>query len=230
MKKVLMIAAVALFVGSVAQAQDIYKQTGGEQNIEFLFAPLGSSPIGINGIKYRKFTSATTAWRAEVFLGFNSSTDITVGGVDDDIELKTTNSDFSISIAPGIEKHFPGTDRLSPYVGGVVLVGFGRTATGNEVIVNADEDIENLVSSNGNITLGANAIIGVDYYFADNIYVGAELGFGVAFTSELDSKTENIVFDDNLIDYEIETEEVPNGNSFGIGPNVVAQIRVGFLF
>ena len=61
MKKVLIIAAAALFIGSTASAQDVMKQTGGEQNLEFLFSPLGGSPIGINGIKYRKFTSATTA-------------------------------------------------------------------------------------------------------------------------------------------------------------------------
>ncbi len=225
-----MIAAAAIFTGSFANAQDIYKQTGGEQNIEFLFAPLGGSPIGINGIRYRKFTSATTAYRAEVFLGYNSQTTISTGnGSDGNIDLKTTNSEFDISIAPGIERHFPGTDRLSPYVGGVVLVGFGRSGTSREAIVlNTAEDIETLKASNGSITFGANAVCGMDYYFADNIYIGAELGFGIAFTSELDSKSDAIVY--RVDGYDVVTSEVPNGSSFGIGPNVVAQIRVGFLF
>src|SRR5690606_8222480 len=116
MKKVLIIAAAALFIGTTANAQEVMKQTGGEQNLEVLFAPLGGSPIGINGIKYRKFTDATTAYRATVFLGFGSSTTKTLGGGSDGKgELKTTNSNFNISIQPGIEKHFVGTDRLSPY-------------------------------------------------------------------------------------------------------------------
>ena len=96
MKKILIIAAAALFIGSTASAQDVMKQTGGEQNLEFLFAPLGGSPIGINGIKYRSFTSATTAWRASVFLGLNSETDKMMGGTEGETELKTTSSCYGM--------------------------------------------------------------------------------------------------------------------------------------
>lgn len=221
MKKIFLLAAAALLIGSTANAQDVFKQQGGEQNIEFLFAPLGGSPIGINGVKYRKFTSATTAWRATVFLGFNSATDIMLGGDDGTTELKMNMSEFNIQIAPGIERHFPGTDRLSPYYGAEALIGFMNTREKEEFLVG--DDIEEGTVKNGSLTLGANAICGVDYYFHDNIYIGAELGFGLQFTTDFDTVEESTAEGS-------ETTETPNGNSFGIGPNVVGQIRAGFLF
>lgn len=221
MKKYLLMAVAALLIGSTANAQDVFKQQGGEQNIEFLFAPLGGSPIGINGIKYRKFTSATTAFRATVFLGFTSETDIMLADDADQTELKMNMSEFNISIAPGIERHFPGTDRLSPYYGAEALIGFSNMRQKDEVLVG--EDVEENTTKDGSLTLGANAICGVDYYFHDNIYIGAELGFGLQFTTDFDTVSESTIEGSDTI-------ETPNGNSFGIGPNVVGQIRAGFLF
>lgn len=221
MKKLYFLVATALLIGTAANAQDVYKQQGGEKNIEFLFAPLGGSPIGINGIKYRQFNDATTALRATVFLGFNSDTDIMLAENEDQDELKMTDSEINISIAPGIEQHFAGTDRLSPYIGGEAIIAFMRMSEKDEILVG--DDIEEVTTRDGALTFGVNGICGVDYYFADNIYLGGELGFGIQFTTEFDTVTESTVEG-------AEDVETPNGNSFGIGPNVVGQIRAGFLF
>jgi hypothetical protein len=227
MKKLFLMAAAALLIGSAATAQDVYKQQGGEQNIEFLFAPLGGSPIGINGIKYRQFTSATTAFRATVFVGFNSDKDIMMGFQDgEDIELESVMSEFNISLAPGLEWHFAGTDKLSPYYGAEALIAFSRMtdrSEGQPGLEFGEDQVVETTTKDGSLTFGVNGICGVDYYFADNIYIGGELGFGLQFTSEFDTVTES--------DAEgAEDVETPNGNSFGIGPNVVGQIRAGFLF
>ena len=221
MKKLYFLVATVLLIGTAVNAQDVYKQQGGEKNIEFLFAPLGGSPIGINGIKYRQFNDATTAFRATVFLGFNSDTEIMLAENEDQDELKMTDSEINISIAPGIEKHFAGTDRLSPYIGGEAIIAFMRMSEKDEILVG--DDIEEVTTRDGSLTFGVNGICGVDYYFADNIYVGGELGFGLQFTTEFDTVTESTVEG-------AEDVETPNGNSFGIGPNVVGQIRAGFLF
>jgi opacity protein-like surface antigen len=217
----LLIAALALTSAVALNAQDVYKQTGGEQNLEFQFAPLGGSPIGIAGIKYRKFTDANTAMRAEVFLGFGSTTDVMLAGDPDNTELNEVNSNFDISIAAGIEKHWTGTDRLSPYYGGVVSLGYGRT--GNKTEFLAGTDVEENTTRDGSLTIGLNAIAGMDFYFADNIYLGAELGFGLAFTTLFDTVSETSVEG-------VDAVETPNGSSFNIGPNVLPRIRLGFLF
>jgi opacity protein-like surface antigen len=226
MKKLFLVAAAAAFMASAAQAQDVYKQTGGESNLEFLFTPLGGSPIGINGIKYRKFTSATTALRATVFVGFNSSNDKFNGfdSTGDEVELSDKMSGFDITIAPGYEMHFAGTDRLSPYVGAEVLIGFSNSKEVSESIPEGSDDISTMTETNGSFTGGLNALAGMDYYFAHDIYIGAELGFGFAFTSDFETKTE-VEFDGNTNEG---TE--PGGSSFNIGPNVVGSLRVGFLF
>ena len=221
MKKIFLMAAAALLIGGTANAQDVFKQQGGEQNIEFLFAPLGGSPIGINGIKYRTFSDATTAFRATVFVGFSSDTDIMLAEDEDQTELKMNMSEFNISIAPGIEKHFPGTDRLSPYYGAEAVISFMRMTSTDEFL--SGDDVEEGTVKDGSLTFGANAICGVDYYFHDNIYIGGELGFGLQFMTEFDTVQESTVEGS-------ETVETPNGNSFSIGPNVVGQIRAGFLF
>lgn len=228
MKKLLVIAAAALFAGSVANAQDVMKQTGGEQNLEVLFAPLGGSPIKIGGIKYRKFTSATTAIRGTVFLGFSSDKSVDSGltPIIKDGEaingMKTTSS-FDIMIAPGIERHFVGTDRLSPYIGAEVNLGFGNETTKTE---KPNDDNTAFVDAgkvtNGSISFGATAFAGVDFYFADNIYLGTELGFGALFTSKFDQKSKPEGGD--------EFTSGPQGSSFAIKPVFVPQIRLGWLF
>jgi|SRR5690554_1010402 len=227
MKKVLIIAAAALFIGSTASAQEVMKQTGGEQNLEVLFAPLGGSPIGINGIKYRKFTSATTAIRASVFVGLESATTKTLGGGSTGKdELKTTNSRFDISIQPGIEKHFVGTDRLSPYYGAEALIGFGTRGTKRDATYGVDNSIKSIKSNSQSfLDIGVNAFAGVDFYFADNIYLGAEFGFGIGYNMQMDTKSESLDMNGDIV-----TSEGPGGSTINIGPNVVGAIRLGFLF
>jgi opacity protein-like surface antigen len=224
MKKIFLFAAAAMFIGTAANAQDVYKQTGGEQNIEVLFAPLGGSPIGINGIKYRKFTSATTAWRAEVFLGFSSSTDIRteLNSNFEPVELDDKANSFDLVLSPGLEWHLPGTDRLSPYYGAVLNIGFSRTNDKSEFL-GASDAIEEMDTKNGSLNLGLAGVGGFDFYFADNIYMGAEIGVGFGFTNEFDTVMESTVSGS-------ETVETPNGSSLNFGPIVQGSIRLGILF
>jgi hypothetical protein len=224
MKKIFLFAAAAMFIGTAANAQDVYKQTGGEQNIEVLFAPLGGSPIGINGIKYRKFTSATTAWRAEVFLGFSSATTVSTefDSNFEPVELNDKSSSFDIVLSPGLEWHLPGTDRLSPYYGAVLNIGYS-TSTDKSEFLAPNDDIEENTTKNGSLGLGLAGVGGFDFYFADNIYMGAEIGVGFGFNSDFDTVMESTVSGS-------ETVETPNGSSLNFGPIVQGSIRLGILF
>jgi opacity protein-like surface antigen len=225
MKKVLMIAVAACFIGSAANAQDVYKQTGGEGNVEVLFAPLGGNPIGINGIKYRKFTEANRAWRAEAFLGFNTSTDI-VGEFNNN-DLTDKRQSFDLELAFGIENHLPGTDRLSPYWGYEGRIGFGTNSRTTESVgFNADfeEALQEDKRSDGFFSIGAFGIAGFDYYFAHNIYLGAELGVGARFITDFDTKFESSVGSESV------SSESPNGSSLSFGPVVQGRLRLGVLF
>ena len=74
----------------------------------------------------------------------------------------------------------------------------------------------------GSFSVGANLLGGADYYFANNIYLGGEFGFGLLFNTEFDTRTEPADGD--------EVSRGPNGSSFTIAPNFVGKIRVGWLF
>src|SRR3954468_10000195 len=77
MKKILLLAFCAsLFVGTTTNAQNL-KQSGNERNLQVLFAPLGGSPISIDGISYRKFNATgNRAWRLNLFIGLTNETKV----------------------------------------------------------------------------------------------------------------------------------------------------------
>jgi hypothetical protein len=220
MKKTIALLFIAVFAVGYTYAQQ-NKQVAGSKNLEVLFAPLGGSPISLGGIKYRSFSSETSAFRVSVFVGFDSSTDVSLGGGSDGLgELNSTSSTFDFSVRPGLEKHFTGTDKLSPYIGGEVLVGFSSSTEKDEMY--ATEAFENK-TKNGSLTFGLNALAGVDYYFAQNIYLGAEFGFGFSFESMMDQKeTSTAEGAEDII--------TPKGSGINLGPTAVGQIRLGWLF
>jgi len=226
MKKVAL--AFALILGAITIADAQYKPVGGEKNLEVSLAPLGGSPISIVGIKGRSWKSETSALRMTVFLGFMNETTITQDE-DSDIdalETKDKSSSFSISVAPGIEKHMAGTDRLSPYVGAYVNIGFTSNTDKEEMQINED-DVATTTNKSGSLNLGINGVAGFDYYIAEHLYLGTEIGFGLALDSPLMNKTEYEGFDPNPDNVE---GKVDNTSSFQIGPNVIAQFRLGWLF
>ncbi len=216
---------MAVLIAYSADAQ--YKPAAGERTLEVNFAPLGGSPISIGGIKYRTFSTETSALRLGVFLGYGSTTTVTQDEDSDAdlVELKDKESSFTINLQPGIEKHFAGTERLSPYIGGVVNIGYGTTTERNEQQV-PDEEVGATITKGGNLNLGLNAIAGFDYYIANKLYLGTEIGFGLAMNKDLKKKTSY----DNIEGAEDSEGKAGTKSSFNVGPNVVGQLRLGWAF
>ena len=247
MKKTIMLVAAALLMVGGVSAQ---KQTGGEKNLEVNFAPLGGNPISIGGIKFRTFTSENSALRLNLFVG--SSSDKTVTAQEGELSFEDPTSpalyswdrSFDLTIRPGYEIHFDGTDRLSPYVGAELDLGFGNVSTEDEYwgpndVDNIGEDGNNVVwtttDKTGYFRFGINLLAGFDFYFADNIYLGGELGFGFSSMNMGDSTLE--VSDQTAYNLEFTGDpdadlpaDVENGSTFNVGPNVNGAIRLGYLF
>ena len=246
MKKIIFALTFIFGVSAVAQAQ--YKPEGGEKNIEVNFAPLGGSPVALPfGLKFRSFSANNTALRLGVFVGYDNTSTITQEeDFDDDneqiaIELSDRMSSFTIALQPGFEKHLTGTDRLSPYWGGYLNIGY----TSNTEIMEMQDfigdgtdpglQVGDTKTTTGELNLGLNLVSGVDYYFAEHIYIGAEVGFGFAMSNDLKSKetinTTELNDNGNWVDVTEENESiVGQERGFQVGPNVVAQIRAGWLF
>ena len=116
---------------------------------------------------------------------------------------KQSAADFNI----GVEKHFRGTNRLSPYVG--MDLSWGRQRSRNNVTTNASTvDIKNgyldravvydhngyinhfTLIPNGYTRFGALAVAGFDFYIAKSFFVGYEFNFGY---SRLKYRTPEVV-------------------------------------
>ena len=222
MKHILIAIALVGLVATAAQAQ---KQLGSEHNIEFSFTPLSveDAPIDASTIKYRKFLDEDKAFRLS--LTFSNNADSEVGWRDagfgfivpaiegalsseDPVspELHNTFTTFSLGLAPGIEKHFDGTDRLSPYVG--VEIGYGMLNRSYAQEYWGSNDLDNIgqlekyivwtqTLAQSATVIGLNLLSGFDFYISDALYLGAEAGLGFYSTSVKDmtvSATDLVAF------------------------------------
>lgn len=238
-KKVLLVAAIftAAFFTTEVQAQD-YKPVAGEKTVEVNFTPFGGSPISISGLKFRSFTSETSAFRLGINLAYSSTSedpqliDTDLDGENDE-ELVDKNSSFGIRLEPGIEKHFAGTERLSPYIGGVATIGFSKTTITDENYGDADltdTSVEGEVyedkTKDGSLDLGVRLVLGADWYFTEKMYLGVEVGYGVLYSSKNDTKYEYGV----TIDPDNRPEDAPRGSDLKIGPTFNSALRLGYAF
>ena len=105
--------------------------------------------FGRDGSSIKTTVPASTTTVTDPITGVITTTNIPAS------EVTTKNSIMNFGLAA--EYHLPGTDRMSPYF----TAGF-----------NAGKDSRNDFS-----TFGLNVGAGIDYYIAENIYVGLELGF-----------------------------------------------------
>ena len=163
MKKIILTVA-GVFALSFANAQSYTKPAAGDMQLEVTFTPnLSSDAMFANptfygteaaGIRLRKFSSSTKALRLTGHLSYNDS------GVDG------TESAMALAASVGIENHMKGTDRLSTFWGyeGTLLYAKNELKTTT-------------------IAVGAQLFTGCDYYIMPNVYLGAEVNFGLSVAS-----------------------------------------------
>ncbi len=141
------------------------------------------------------------------FPGF--SMDTLIRGLNPELQNVTKTSSFTIN--PGFEKHFTGTDRLSPYLGfeiyfsrskstftkdtlveGNFASGVRYDTVGTSQTYSAPWTTFSLTEKSGSKTFGVNLIAGMDYYFTKNLSLGVEFGFGFYSTKYDDFESEYV--------------------------------------
>ena len=195
MKKTLLTLSFAA-IGLFAFAQ---KPAAGDKTAEaVLFLQTGTSPIsyGLNNslgtvpeLRLRYFLASDMAARVRIGFGMSSATDkVSDGGITTPViaEIKTS-SGFALMLAPGIEKHFAGTAKLSPYVGAELPIGLvggttvdvsnANVASPTPFSVKTGETYKSVTGSK--FMIGLNLVLGADYYVTDGLYVGGEMGLGI---------------------------------------------------
>jgi hypothetical protein len=239
MKKSIFTLAV-LAAATIASAQD-FKPAAGQKTLEFNFAPLGGSPLSISGIQFRSFSSEKSAIRANIFVGFSNHKEVTNPAItgpagSNATETTTKTSSLEIGLTPGIEKHMEGTDRLSPYMGLLLDLGFKSYKKTEEArfanSTTGDQDsivtTETKGGSNGWLRVGLLVPIGFDWYFTKKLYMGAEMGIGVGFTK---GATEKITQDPAVTPAPtVKVDDQKGDTDINFGPTVNGKIRLGWVF
>ncbi|MRM82585.1 hypothetical protein [Riemerella anatipestifer] len=248
MKKLFLVGAVALF-GAV-NAQE-YKPGTGDVTTEFgLKGGLGDTKVELPGsnayFKARYFKTDNIAYRATLSLGTTSNTkDVdSYSAEGTDLEKHTTGKDKTSStgflLGFGLEKHFKGTERLSPYVGGEFLLGYNSQKVSSErTTVNSGANTTAYKGSSDSSTKGPNTfsfgvrgVFGADYYFTKRVFLGVEAGLSLMYGSEGKTTTtsSHTATSGGTTTSKSYTSELPGGSSFNITPSVVTGIRLGYAF
>lgn len=192
-KLILSLAFVA--AGAVAFAQ---KPAGGDKTAEVSFTGFGLNSFNYTTpeLRFRYFMSEKMALRLRLSLGSTSVTNkenvVTGGTTTIEVEQKISNG-FMLNFTPGIEMHFEGTAKLSPYYGAQLNIGLGgggtteyTNATGGTSGAFTGVAAGNKASTTmGSVFgFGLSTFMGADYYITDAIFVGGEFGLGLfAMTS-----------------------------------------------
>lgn len=228
MKKILAVTAVLLLTVNMLFAQSAgtdFKATSGV-TMDVNFTPFnGNSVIGIDALTARYFLSPNTALRMGLHLDYyHDKYDNEKTGND---KLIAQSSTFLIGIHPGIEQHFEGTDRLSPYIGAeLILDMFTSKASaemGNDVYeIKGATDYNGDYENRAYTEIGIGAVAGADFYFARHIYLGAEIGYGFSYYNY--GKVEET--DNNV------TTELTEGKRFDmvLGSHAKGALKLGWKF
>lgn len=251
MKKMLFtvaLAMVTLYASAQESENSDFKPTKGSFATELNFNPFkGNLSFNnvLNQIKGRYFLSPQLALR----LGFNVNTlDSTqnygtpYGPQASFTNDKRTSTSFGLNI--GIEKHFKGTKRLSPYIGADAF--WGTKSAKQETSTNANTTtVKNgwietqiiqtntppyyystitRISEGAYTRFGISAVAGFDFYMAKNFFLGYEFNLGY---SKTDYKTPEIT----TTGQSATTPNFYSNNSTGkFGTTLMNGIRIGYVF
>ena len=229
LKKTIFAAAFCLATGFSSFAQDVtvtssgtaggggIKPTTGEVTAEVQLNLTGNfDTVRLNQLRGRYFLSPTTALRASFTLDSYSDT-----------ENDRTRKSTYVVIAPGIEKHFAGTERLSPYVGAELQLSKHFASYESEFIEidgawNVGGNNNEYMNGRNYFGVGLGLVAGADYYFAKHVYLGVEFGYGLTYQTYGDVE----VRETNGRNYTIDKDQ----NSFRLGSSVNSGLRLGFVF
>jgi len=169
-----------------------FKPKKGSFCLEVQFKPLGdiviqSNPnsigIGSAGISAKCFASKKSELRIDLLFGFsqNTYTLLPPDSIEGTKEI-TRNPTTAFGLNLGFNRHFNGTERISPYIG--FLLGFGVDIT--KVMIDNLGFTAGNNSSTTTRTFGMNFIIptGFNWYIVNGLYLGAEVGLGLSFEKD----------------------------------------------
>ena len=137
-----------------------------------------------------------------------------------------TTKDRLTWISLGGSYHFSQMDRLSPYVALDVMIGSGSTKVdGVDTDGSSYDPGRSFTSTEKQSGLGLNIAGGFDYYFAENVFIGAEVGLMFLSVKDKGAETSSTVGSTTTT-----ATTLPLGTSSSFANSATAAIRLGWRF
>jgi hypothetical protein len=215
------LAAAAVCLGSAAYAQ---KPTAGSVTTEVnLNLTTGNTTDLIGGgLSFRYFLNETGALTLGFGILSDKSEETFTENPDGTGSTGTqTISTSTIVFRPGYQKHFAGSDKVSPYIGVELPIALNSE---KEEWSNFDgtayADGISAEVTGGSTSFCLNLVGGADYWFTDGMYVGVQVAWGYSSTKQKDTE---VTFDGD-------TTTTPGGKSGGLSAGTTGGLRFGFKF
>jgi hypothetical protein len=202
MKKILIAVIpllLMLFTVQTADAQSLPEP--GDRTFEITTAPFSNNPVSFNELRLRSFQSEDRALRIRGILEYARNR----------FNDENYDSEFFISLAPGLEWHLAQHERISLFYGAELPISYFTTREHRGDVTNKN------VSGGESFGIGLNALAGVDLHFLNSFYTGVEVRYGIRYRSGLDA--------------EVNGETVDNDSSVFIFTNsALPRFRLGVKF
>jgi outer membrane protein W len=222
---------LAILVGAIALTGSTFAQKATAETPFSLEGQVGfdASTLSFSApaIRFRYFVKDNIAARVTFGMSKSSETfnyfeneDVNTGASGTEI-----NKDGGWAASIGGEYHFAGTDRLSPYGGLDIVLGGGKSTNewSNYDGAGYNADYKRSIEAKYS-TFGVNLVAGTDYYFAENFYLGLELGLG--FQSMTDKAGTDVTTVGGVSNNATSNE----GKASMMGNNFISNFRLGWRF
>ena len=229
MKKVLLTLAVGLSLGYTAYAQ---KPESGNDKFS-LEGQIGASFGGGSNLfsaptlKGRFFFKDNMAIRLGVGMNFSKVSQDYYENADGTGGVGTIEISSALyTLKPGFEYHMGSYEKFSPYVGAEITIGLGSDKTERTNVGpfgSYDSDYSETAESSL-FNYQTNVLAGMDYYFAKNVYFGAEFGIGYSLSS---NKGEERTITTGGV---TTIEKGGDRSTAGFANNAVGGLRLGWRF
>jgi hypothetical protein len=211
-----------------------FKPKKGSFCLEVQFKPLGdiviqSNPnsigLGSAGITAKCFASKKSELRIDLLFGHSKDKEKTPVPPDNSEgkEKITTNTSTAFGLNLGFNRHFNGTERISPYIG--FLLGFSMSDSTIKIDnynFTADDYSKTITRTWG---LNVIAASGFNWYIVNGLYLGAEVGLGLSFNTPLKE-----VIEETIDGVRTTTTTNPTTSTVGINFFAAPAIRLGWKF
>ena len=177
-------------------------------------------------LRFRYFLSSDLAIRADLNLRASTVSSNFAENADGSGALgELKNKDNSYGIGLGVEKHFGGNSRFSPFVGGGFNYALGNLSSETSNSDGFSYEMDRVVTTENKQSLfGVGAFLGADYWINNSFYLGGQIDYGFSSTNVKEGTRSSVLAGGTPVE-----STTPGSSSSAFGQGITPSFRIGFL-